>query len=139
MYRTEPACCLLFSAFLNTMPSKTPTVCNWVPSTVNEERLKEFFSIGFLPGKNVMSYRAPDSDEERPNPRDGEVIVFTDHMNRGFSPPGSKFLRDLLHFFNSTLKISGPIPYLISATSKCSLKCTSRKSQPWNCLENIFI
>ena len=46
-----------------------------------------------------MSYRAPDLDEERPRPKDGEVIIFTDHMNRGFSPPDSKFFRDVLHFF----------------------------------------
>ena len=90
------------------MPSKAPTVCNWVPSTVTEECLKEFFSIGFLPGKNVMSYRAPDPDEERPNPKDGEVIVFSDHMNRGFSPPGSKFFRDVLHFFKLHPQDLGP-------------------------------
>ena len=48
-----------------------------------------------------MSYRAPDPDEEQPNPKDGEVIVFSDHMNRGFSPPDSKFFRDVLHFFQT--------------------------------------
>ena len=91
------------------MPSKTPTICNWVPSTITEERLKEFFSIGFLPAKTIMSYRAPDSEEERPNPRDGEkVIVFTDHMNRGFSPPGSKFFREVLHFFKLHPQDIGP-------------------------------
>ena len=110
------------------MPSKAPTICNWVPSTITVERLKEFFSIIFLPGKAVMSYNAPDSDEEWPNPKDGEVIVFTDHMNRGFSPPGSKFFRDVLHFSNFSLKILGPIPYLISVISKYSTKCTFRKS-----------
>ena len=73
------------------MPSKAPTVCNWVPSIVTEDTLKEFVTIGFLLEKNIMSYRAPGPDEERPQPKDDEVIVFTDHMNRGFSPPGSKF------------------------------------------------
>ena len=90
------------------MPSKALTVCNWVPSTVTEDNLKEFFTIGFLPGKNVMSYRAPDPDEERPNPKDGEVIVFSDHMNRGFSPPGSKFFRNVLHFFKLHPQDLGP-------------------------------
>ena len=90
------------------MPTKTPTVCNWVPSSITEERLKEFFIVGFLPSKNVMSYRAPDPEEERPNPKDGEVIIFTDHMNRGFSPPSSKFFREVLHFFKLHLQDLGP-------------------------------
>ena len=63
-----------------TMPPKT-TVCNWVPSTVTDATLKDFVTIGFLPEKNIMSYRAPNPAEEKPQPKDGEVIVFTDHMN----------------------------------------------------------
>ena len=97
-----------FSSPLHIMPSKTPTICNWVPSTITEERLKEFLLIGFLPSKNILSYRAPDPEEERPNPKDGEVIVFTDHMNRGFSPPSSKFFRDVLHFFQLHPQDIGP-------------------------------
>ena len=78
------------------MPPKTVTSCNWVPSIVTEGSLKDFVKIGYLPAKSVMHYRAPETGEERPQPKDGEVIVFTDHMNRadhmnrGFSPPGSK-------------------------------------------------
>ena len=55
-----------------------------------------------------MHYRAPDPGEERPRPKDDEVIVFTDHMNRGFSPPGSKFFRDVLHFFQLHPQDIGP-------------------------------
>ena len=55
-----------------------------------------------------MSHHAPDPDEERPNPKDGEVIVFTDHMNQGFSPPSSKFFRDVLHFFKLHPQDLGP-------------------------------
>ena len=55
-----------------------------------------------------MSYRALDLEEERPNPKDGEVIVFTDHMNRGFSPPDSKFFREVLHFFKLHPQDNGP-------------------------------
>ena len=55
-----------------------------------------------------MSYSAPDPEEERPNPRDGEVIVFTDHMNRGFSPPDSKFFREVLHFSKLHPQDTGP-------------------------------
>ena len=70
---------------------KTVTSCNWVPSIVTEDMLKDFVKIGYLPAKSVMHWRAPKPNEERPQPKDGEVIVFTDQMNRGFSPLGSKF------------------------------------------------
>ena len=55
-----------------------------------------------------MSYRAPNPEEEIPQPKEGEVIVFTDHMNRGFSPPSSKCFRDVLHFFDLRPQDIGP-------------------------------
>ena len=89
------------------MPPKTMTTCNWVPSIVTESTLKDFVTVGFLPEKSVMHYRVPDL-EEKPQPKDGEIIVFTDHMTRGFSPPGSKFFRDVLHFFKLHPQDIGP-------------------------------
>ena len=81
------------------MPPKTINTCDWVPSIVTESTLKNFVTVGYLPHNSMMHYRVPDPGEEKPRPKDGEVIVFTDHMNHGFSPPGSKFFRDILHFF----------------------------------------
>ena len=82
------------------MAQKAPTSCNWVKSIVTDSTLDDFVKTGYLPKKEIMSYRAPNPEEEIPQPKSGEVIVFTDHMNRGFSPPGSKFFRDVLHFFD---------------------------------------
>ena len=80
---------------------KAPVTCNWVKSTVTESTLSDFVKSGHLPKtKEVMSYRAPNLSEEKPQPKKGEVIVFTNHMNRGFAPPGSKFFRDILHVFD---------------------------------------
>ena len=90
------------------MPPKTVTSCNWVPSIVSENTLKAFVKIGYLSAKNVMHYRAPNPDEEKPQPKDDEVIVSTDHMNRGFSPPVSKFFRDVLHFLQLHPQDIGP-------------------------------
>ena len=73
--------------------AKAPVTCNWVPSVVTKSKLVEFVKSSHLPKKEVMSYRVPDPSEEKPQPKEGEVIVFTDHMNRGFAPPGSKFFR----------------------------------------------
>jgi len=87
---------------------KPPITCNWVPSIVTESKLSEFVKSGHLPKKDVMSYRAPDPSEEKPQPKEGEVIIFTDHMSRGFAPPGSKFFRDVLHFFDLRPQDIGP-------------------------------
>ena len=73
------------------MPPNTITTCNWIPSIVTEATLADFVKVGYLPNDPVMPYRAPNPGEEKPAPKDDEVIVFTDHMNRGFSPPGPKF------------------------------------------------
>ena len=121
------------------MPSKAPTVCNWVPSTVTEDTLKDFVTIGCLPAKTIMSYRAPDPTEERPQLKDGEVIVFRDHMNRGFSPPGSKFFRDVLHFSSFAHKTLDPTLYPISAIFKFFVRYIFKKNRPWNSSENTFI
>ena len=90
------------------MPPKTTTSCNWVRSIVTESTLEDFVKTGYLPKKDVMSYRAPKPTEEKPQPKEGEVIVFTDHMNRGFSPPDSKLFRDVLHFFDLHPQDIGP-------------------------------
>ena len=90
------------------MPPKRTTVCNWVTSIVTKDTLKDFVTVGYLPEKSVMSYHAPHPAEERPHTKDGKIIVFTDHMNRGFSPPGSKFFRDVLHFFKLHPQDIGP-------------------------------
>ena len=90
------------------MAPKPSTSCNLVLSIVTEKTLEDFVKVGYLPKRDVMSYRPPDPTEERPQPKEGEVIVFTDHMNQRFSPPSSKFFRDVLHFFDLRPQDIGP-------------------------------
>ena len=78
--------------------TKTITSCNWVASRVTEQTLNEHVQVGILAAKDVIHWRAPGT-ETTPDPKEGEVIVFTDHMLRGFTTPGSKFFRDVLHFY----------------------------------------
>ncbi|SPT17249.1 unnamed protein product [Triticum aestivum] len=87
---------------------KTPITCNCMRSNVTDKTLADFVKSGYLPKKDVMSYRALDPSEERPQPRDGEVVIFVDHMSRGFALPGSKFFRDVLNFFNLRPQDIGP-------------------------------
>ena len=121
------------------MPPRTVTSCNWVPSIVTENTFKDFVKIGYLPTKNVKHYRAPDPGEERPQPKDDKVIVFTHHMNRGFSQPDSKFFEVFYTSFNSILKTSDPIPCQLFATFKSSAKYTFKRSPVSNSLGNFFL
>ena len=79
----------------------------WVVSRVTEETLKEYVQMGVLAKKDVIHWRVP-STETPPEPKEGEVIVFTDHLLRGFTTPGSKFFRGVLHFFKLHPQDIGP-------------------------------
>ena len=81
--------------------------CNWVPSRVTEEQLNGLVATSALAKKEVIHWRAP-GPENPPGPKDGEVIVFVDHLGRGFSPPGSKNFRDVLHSFQLHPQDIGP-------------------------------
>ena len=59
--------------------------------------LKEYEDQGLLPSKEAIGWRAPQG-EAPPKPSEGEVVIFIDHLLSGFSPPGSKFFRDVLNF-----------------------------------------
>ena len=48
------------------MPPKTVMSCNWVPSIVTENTLKDFVETGYLPEKTVIHHRAPNPEEEGP-------------------------------------------------------------------------
>ena len=116
--------------------TKTYTACNWVGSRVIEEDLNNFVATGTLAKKENIHWRVP-GEEIPPVPKDGEVIVFTNHLIRGFSPPGSKFFLMCFIFFNFTLKILDPILSPTFATSKYSVKLIFKRSPYLNYSENF--
>ena len=81
--------------------------CNWVPSRVTGTQLNNLVLIGALSSKNTIHWRVP-GKECPPTPREGEVVVFVDHLARGFKPPGSKFYRDVLADFQLHPQDTGP-------------------------------
>ena len=103
--------------------AKTYTACNWV----TEEDLNNHVATGALAKKEVIHWRVPGA-ENPPEPKDGEVIVFTDHLSRGFSPPGSKFFRDVLHFFQLHPQDIEPNSVSTFAISKCFVKLIFKRS-----------
>lgn len=76
--------------------TKKTIECNWVPSEITKDFLRNAIKTGILNGASNCRLS---KGECPPTPREGEVIIFLDHVERGFSPPGSKFFRDLLNFY----------------------------------------
>ena len=72
--------------------------CNWVPSRITEEQLTGYVVTGTLAKKEIIHWRVPRT-ENPPEPQDGEVVVFMQHLDREFSPPGSKNFCDVLASF----------------------------------------
>jgi len=69
--------------------AKAPASCDWVGSGVTEEMRIDFLVMRALLAQDVIHWWVP-GNEVTPKPQEGEVIVFTEHLLRGYSPPGSK-------------------------------------------------
>ena len=107
------------------------STCNWVPSRITETQINGYVTTGALASKRVLHWRVPDS-ECPSEPQDGEVIVFMQHLDRGFSPPDHKNSGMSSQASNSIRKISVQTPYQTYATFKYSVKFIFKKSQPWS-------
>ena len=80
---------------------------NWAPSRVTEEQLTGYVVTSALAKKETIHWRALGT-ENPPEPQDGEVVVFVHHLDRGFSPPGSKNFWDVLASFQLHPQDIGP-------------------------------
>ena len=85
----------------------TITKCDWLPTKVDDATLEKYVEAGLLDSKEIIGWRTAPG-ELIPNPGPGEVVIFTDYLERGFKPPGSKFFRDALHFLNLHPQDLGP-------------------------------
>ena len=95
------------------------TQVNWTKSTVTTLMLQEYVNCGELPPKDEIQWRAA-GEEIRPSPKEGEVVVFLDHVQRGLRPQGSLFFRRVLKYYglrpqdiapNSMLNISNYVVF----------------------------
>ena len=87
--------------------TKQFSACNWVPSRITETQINGYVTTGALAKKDAIHWRVP-GPENPPTPKDGEVVVFADHLERGFSPPDSKNYRDVLANFQLRPQDIGP-------------------------------
>src|SRR4051812_8029782 len=80
-------------------PAKKSTLAaDWSKIQVTEDQLNDMVAEAILPLQSEIQWRVPGA-ETRPQPKKGKVIVFADHVTRGFRPPGSKFFRSVLHCY----------------------------------------
>lgn len=84
--------------------AKSFYACNWVPSRITKEGLKGCVITGALPKQSEIHWRVAGL-ESPPEPKDGEIVVFVDHLSRGFKPPESKKIVTCFLASKSTLKI----------------------------------
>ena len=77
--------------------------CNWAPSRVTEEQLNNLVKTGALAKKNVIHWRVP-GPENPPTPKDGEVVVFADHLVEVLALPVQKISEMYWPIFSCTLK-----------------------------------
>jgi hypothetical protein len=86
-------------------PATAPV--NWTRSSATKTTLQSFVNRGELPPQEEIQWRAP-GEEIRPNPKEGEVVAFLDHVLRGFRPPGSLFFRRVLKYYGLRPQDIGP-------------------------------
>ena len=98
--------------------SKNTISASWGGSTITARQPEGFQRAGLI--SSDIAWRAP-SDEVEPNPAPGEVIVFGEHLYRGFSPPGNLFFRQVLDFYK--LRIHDLAPNSILTLSNFVTLC----------------
>nr|CAH66279.1 OSIGBa0116O04.1 [Oryza sativa] len=81
--------------------------CQWAPSDVTEENLKEMVAHGVLPAKEIIGWR-PAFGEAFPTPDTHEVVVFSHFFYGGSSLPTSRFFGGILDFYGISLHHLNP-------------------------------
>jgi hypothetical protein len=107
---------------------------DFLPSTVTEQNLQDLVADGLIA---EGSWRLPGKEAE-PEPREGERVLLTTHVERGFSLPPHPFFRGFLNFFGAQLHHFAPntIAYLSAYVTfcECFLGCPAH----WGLFKHIF-
>ena len=78
-------------------PASRRTIsANWGRSLLTQDTLKGYEESGLISAS--ISWRDA-GEESEPLPAAGEVVVFGEHLFRGFTPPGNLFFRQVLDFY----------------------------------------
>ena len=78
-------------------PASRRTIsANWGRSLLTQDTLKGYEESGLISAS--ISWRAA-GEKTEPSPAAGDVVVFGEHLFRGFTPPGNLFFRQVLDFY----------------------------------------
>ena len=80
---------------------------NWGKSKATEGFLGKLEASQLLPLKEEIRWRGA-GDKIRPVPNGYEIVCFTEHVTRGFRPPGSRFFRRVLNHYGLRPQDIGP-------------------------------
>ena len=97
------------------MPQKTATSCNWVPSIVTENTLKDFVKMATYQQKMSCIGTPPIQTNKDLSQRMMRSLFLLITWIGASHRPVLNFSETFCTSFNSTLKILVPIPYPISA------------------------
>ena len=99
----------------------------WSRSKMTASLLLPYISQGVIPEAKKNRWRIP-GNEESPEPRRGEFVVFLSFLDRGLSFPTSLFLRKFLNFYSIKLTDLGPHSVqqisLFVVLCECYLNCS---------------
>jgi hypothetical protein len=93
---------------------------NWEGSHITVADLRALAAIGQLLVEEKGLWRAP-GEERVPSPREGELIFFTSHVERGLSVEGSKFFREMMMFYGR--RLHDIVPNSLLQVSACTFLC----------------
>ena len=90
---------------------------DWICSTIEQVDLERLIEDAMIADK---SWRLPEGESE-PQPREGERVLLTTHVERGFYLPPHPFFRGFLNFFGAQIHHFPPstILYLAAFISLC--------------------
>src|SRR4051812_43535988 len=107
---------------------------DWMPSAIQQDDIDDLIDGGFIPHGSACL----PGNEIEPQPREGECVLLTTHIDRGFSLPPHSFFRSFLNFFGAQLHHFTPnfIVYLAAFVSLCKnfLGCRPH----WGLFKHIF-
>ncbi|KAE8775699.1 hypothetical protein D1007_51764 [Hordeum vulgare] len=70
----------------------------WLGSEICDDHIKVLHTRRMLPPATLVTVRIPEA-ESSPRPQEGEIVVFDEHLYRGFMLPASTFFSNWLTFF----------------------------------------
>ena len=107
---------------------------DFLPSTLKAQDVEDLVDDGLIARD---SWRLP-GDEAEPQPCEGERVLLTTHLERGFSLPPHPFFRNFLNFFGAQLHHFPPNTMAFLAAFVIMCECFLGCPAHWGLFKHIF-